>query len=115
MELLTAASLPERIEYYIPPTLLKLHNRRYVIIKGVWYPADESITQAMLYKIWKRPIKKPEVKPSQEHLSLVVKSSTGKGTYTVEYKHDSWSCTCPAFGFRRKCKHIDQVKSKIGK
>lgn len=111
MELLSISTLPERIEYYIPPTLLKMYGKRYVIIKGVWYPADETITQKDLYDRWQKPVKR-EYKPAEPSLKVEVKSSTGKGTYLVEYKHNMWSCTCPSFGFRRKCKHIDQVKSK---
>lgn len=110
--LLTESSLPDVIEYYIPPTMIELSGKRFAVIKGVWFVADESVTFEKLYKRWKKPVRKVEAKPKAAAISVQVKSSDGKREYTVEYKHDSWSCTCPAYGFRHKCKHIDQVKSK---
>jgi hypothetical protein len=32
--------------------------------------------------------------------------------YTVRANHGRYTCTCPGFGWRRKCKHIEQVKKE---
>lgn len=38
--------------------------------------------------------------------------SGSKGNnYTVTLHAGKYSCTCPGFGFRRHCKHIESVKS----
>jgi hypothetical protein len=38
-----------------------------------------------------------------------VEGSKGNN-YTVIYTGDKWSCTCPGYQFRNKCKHIDIAK-----
>ena len=38
-----------------------------------------------------------------------VSGSKGK-EYTVTVKDENWTCTCPGFGFRRQCKHINAKK-----
>lgn len=50
-----------------------------------------------------RETKKPEY--------VIVQGSGGK-TYTVTKKVDgSLSCNCPGYGFRGRCKHVDQIKN----
>ena len=38
-----------------------------------------------------------------------VKGSKGN-TYKVSVTDGQWSCTCAGFGFRRKCRHIKEIK-----
>lgn len=111
--MLTAKTLPTEIQSPTPPLVLEgpSSKTRYAIINGHWLECDKSVTTEVLRSRWSRPIRKQESKPVNE-IEVKVKSSSGKEFYTVEFKNDVWSCTCPAFGFRRKCKHIDQVKSK---
>lgn len=111
--MLTAKNLPLEISSPIPPIVLEgpSSKTRYAIIDGHWLACDMSVTTELLQSVWSRPKRKQEDKPSN-NISVKVKSSSGKDYYIVEYMNDVWSCTCPAFGFRRKCKHIDQVKSK---
>jgi len=33
------------------------------------------------------------------------------GTYTVTDNGGTWTCTCPGFGWRRKCKHVEAQKA----
>lgn len=44
-----------------------------------------------------------------------VKSSSGRGIYEVTASLDEKgeSCTCKGFEFRRHCRHIDEVRSRI--
>jgi len=49
---------------------------------------------------------------SANYYSRVVKGSNGE-RYKVVYERTdrpSWSCTCPAFKFRKTCKHIKNVR-----
>ena len=49
-----------------------------------------------------------------EVLSWNIKSDSKKGgTYTVTREGNHFSCTCIGFGFRKSCKHVLQVKSKV--
>lgn len=50
----------------------------------------------------------------------LVPSSDGKRTYTVKFEGcpewmepevQTWSCTCPAGGYEKTCKHINAVSS----
>ena len=47
---------------------------------------------------------------SAEVRSYDVVGSTGN-TYTVTEREGIWSCSCPGFGWRRKCKHIEAQKA----
>jgi len=43
-----------------------------------------------------------------------VDSSSGKDFYTVKlHANGTWSCNCVGFTFRRKCRHIEELKNKI--
>lgn len=41
--------------------------------------------------------------------TVEVTGSNGK-KYTVSKEDERWSCTCPGFSFRGKCKHVDAQK-----
>ena len=38
-----------------------------------------------------------------------INGSTGT-PYTVTVRFKQWSCTCSGFGFRKRCKHVEQAK-----
>jgi uncharacterized Zn finger protein len=49
------------------------------------------------------------VKPVEEkRIEITVQGSKGN-SYTVVKENGKKSCTCPGFGFRRTCKHIESV------
>jgi len=112
--MLTLKTIPKKIECFLPPTVMyaPYTQVRYAIIGGVWFPCDETVTREILQERWSRP--KTTSPPTKDIGDVIekVKSSSGKDVYTVTLKNKMWSCTCPSYGFRRKCKHIDQVKSK---
>lgn len=110
--ILTSKTLPKTITHPIPPTIVSL-SRRFAIINGTWFEVDESVTLDMLQSRYVRRASPVKQVTELEYKTHKVKSSTGKGEYTIrEYNNGLWSCTCPAYGFKRKCKHIEQVKSK---
>ena len=43
-------------------------------------------------------------------VSYQVQGSRGD-TYTVTDNGGTWTCTCPGFGWRRKCKHVEAQKN----
>ena len=51
-------------------------------------------------------------KPVQDK-TVKIKSSNGKDTYTVMLNGHTkkWSCDCPGFSFRRKCKHTVEAQT----
>lgn len=51
---------------------------------------------------------KPAAKPS------VWQVAGSKGNkYTVTQEGNHFSCTCAGFGFRRQCRHVDELKWKL--
>lgn len=44
-----------------------------------------------------------------DHKQFTIKGSTGTA-YTVTVRFKQWSCTCSGFGFRKRCKHVEQAK-----
>jgi hypothetical protein len=49
------------------------------------------------------------IKPVEEkRIEITVRGSKGN-SYTVVKEKGKKSCTCPGFGFRRTCKHIESV------
>lgn len=57
---------------------------------------------------------KPVVLAPQEtyqDLELSVTGSSGD-KYVVRRVKNRWSCTCPGFTFRHRCRHIDEAKER---
>lgn len=53
--------------------------------------------------------------PAQTKLSartIPVKGSTGN-EYKVWTKDGRWTCSCPGFGFRYKCRHVDEARALL--
>jgi len=48
---------------------------------------------------------------SRDVRSYEVQGSKGN-TYTVTDNGGTWTCTCPGFGWRRKCKHVEAQKNE---
>jgi hypothetical protein len=52
---------------------------------------------------------KPQV---AESTAITVEGSNGK-KYQVTKQGNRYTCSCPGFGFRRKCKHVDAIMEKL--
>ena len=106
----TITKIPE-VRHVLPPSIVRLPSGRHVVYPGGdWYPIADNVTLEDVQSRWSRwqpgHTKKPQTEQNQWHVS----GSNGS-TYTVMLDTGRWSCTCAGFGFRRKCKHIEEVKS----
>ena len=83
-------------------------GKRYAISGGVWVevPPNTTFDELPLYMV----IKKVVNKKVEDEESWQVSGSKG-ASYTVSFRQGQWSCTCPGFGWRRSCKHIDAQKA----
>ena len=100
--------LPIRVR--MPPLLLTSHTgTRYAVAGSVWVEVPAGTTREDLpaYLLHERPAL-PEPAPDQ---SWSVQGSNGNA-YTVRLRDDQWTCTCPGFGWRRKCKHVEAQKNE---
>ena len=98
------------VEVSIPPAIFTNHKGiRYGIAGSVWIEVPEGTTLDELseYMVYKpREIASP---PGENSWS--VKGSKGN-VYTVKLSKGVYSCSCPGYGFRRKCRHITEIKDE---
>lgn len=95
-----------------------LLNPGLVIIRGItyvipgWHEVPTGTTLEEVHAHWKLPdiykVKRIENKTIED---TVVSKRSGE-TYSVRLNNGYWTCTCVGFGFRRKCKHIEEIKAK---
>ena len=100
------------IKCRFPPTLVNSPRTgiRYVIGDGKWVEVPPETTREDMSKwfTWE-PYKAQEDATAG---SWQVVGSTGT-KYTVKRAKGAYSCSCPGFGWRRKCKHVEQIKTKV--
>lgn len=84
-------------------------GQRYAIAGSQWIPVPEDTTHATLdrYVTWE-PAQANTAPSSRE---WDVKGSKGN-TYRVVERDGQWSCSCPGYGFRRKCRHIAEKREE---
>ena len=98
----------------IPPATMELNGNRY-IMPG-WYKLPEDEPTPELKDIAFYPYK-PNREANMDTSAIgiwKIPSSKGDKEYTVRTSiTGSLECECPGYGFRRRCRHIDQVKESL--
>jgi len=94
----------------VPPSIVPMpwRNKTYAVGGGTWLEVPRGTTLAELpqYMIFKGYTAVPEASTS----SWSVEGSKGK-VYVVKLSNEGgWSCTCPGYAFRRRCKHIENTR-----
>jgi hypothetical protein len=98
------------VEVSMPPALFTSHTGiRYGIAGNVWIevPASMTLDELSEYMVYK-PRERQAIACKK---TWQVKGSKGS-TYIVKLSNSSYSCTCAGYGFRRKCRHIEEVKNE---
>ena len=98
----------------IPPFTMELNGERY-IMPG-WYKLKQNEETPNIEDIAFYPYKakKPNIPNIDSNKAYKVKSSRGNAYYEVKMNASgSLECTCPGYGFRRRCRHIDYVKNEL--
>ena len=95
-----------------PPLLSDFPSGRYAISGNVWIkvPADTKFTDLDRYMVHERA-KRPESPADAPDGAWAVVGSKG-ASYTVRAVQGRYTCTCPGFGWRGKCKHSDKIRSE---
>lgn len=96
------------VEVDIPPAIFCNHRGIWYGVAGsVWVEVPEGTTLDELgaYMTYKPR----QLAPVSGENSWRVKGSKGN-IYTVKLSDGAYSCSCPGFGFRRKCRHITEIK-----
>jgi len=92
---------------YYQPALVNLPSGKFVVCNEGWIPVPESYTYDDVRKNWKKVVLKSQIKDKV----IRVKSNSSNQTYQITIERGNYHCTCPGFSFRRKCKHVDQIKN----
>tara|TARA_R100001163_G_C5050826_1_gene187641 strand:- start:35 stop:358 length:324 start_codon:yes stop_codon:yes gene_type:complete len=104
--------LPVKVR--MPPMLYTdMKGQRWAVSGQYWVAVPETSTldtigDYMIHVPWTAA-----AKPTLVSQSWAVKGSKGN-EYTVSVTDGQWSCTCAGFGFRRKCRHIQEIKDASG-
>ena len=90
--------------------IANLPNKRYAM--PWWALIDDSVSLSDL-KILETEVPYEIKNEESKEINEYVTSSKGDKEYTVTKSIGGlWSCTCEGYGFRRRCRHIDEVKKK---
>ena len=102
--------MSEPIKVTWPPMLYTDNSGQKWAISGqhwIEVPDDMTLDRVGEYMVVDDRFTPPQL---TEVLTYDVVGSKGD-TYTVTNDRGSWTCTCAGFGFRRKCRHITEVKN----
>jgi len=94
----------------VPPSIVPMpwKNKTYAVSGGTWLEVPDGTTLATLppYMVFKG-YEIPEASPPKH---WTVEGSKGK-VYVVKVSNEgAWSCTCPGYSFRRRCKHVESMR-----
>jgi len=95
----------------VPPCLADTASGRYAIGGSTWIKVPDSTRFEDLPKYMVHESKRPVSPPDASVRSWAVVGSKG-AHYTVRANQGRYTCSCPGFGWRGKCKHIEQVKKE---
>ena len=98
----------------IPPFTMSIGSDKY-IMPG-WYKLNKEEELPNIDDIAFYPYK-PSIRPlPEESIGKVYKVLSSKGDKEYEVNTNasgSLECSCVGYGFRRKCRHIDQITSTL--
>ena len=99
------------VEVSIPPAVFSsvVSGKTYAVAGDVWVEVPEGTTFDDLPRYV--AYKPREVAPVPGENSWSVKGSKGN-VYAVKLSEGVYSCSCPGYGFRRKCRHITEIKNE---
>tara|TARA_B100000941_G_scaffold254540_1_gene202782 strand:- start:174 stop:665 length:492 start_codon:yes stop_codon:yes gene_type:complete len=96
----------------MPPLLYTDANDQKWAISGqnwIEVPDDTTFEDLDRYMVVRQ---RSDTSPVAEVRTYDVEGSKGN-TYTVTDHGGTWTCTCAGFGWRRKCRHIREVRDEL--
>ena len=94
----------------IPPFTMEHLGERYIMPGWYKLSKDEDMPNIEDIAFYPYKAKKPNIPNNMKNKVYKVTSSKGDKDYSVKMESSgSLSCTCPGYGFRRKCRHIDKI------
>ena len=94
----------------IPPFTMELHGERYIMPGWYKLKPEEAMPNIKDIAFYPYKPKKPNLPNIDSNKVYKVKSSKGNSFYEVKMNASgSMECSCPGYGFRRKCRHITET------
>lgn len=98
-----------------PPALITLLNGQRCVITGSSYTNvnEDTTLDDLIWMKSEKQIKRAQMIKEEKKDDAVYEVDGSKGNkYKVSTKNGLWNCQCVGFSFRRKCKHITEIKAK---
>ena len=95
------------VEVVWPPILANMPSGRYAISGATWLRVPDDTTREDLPRYMVVKAREPDTEATDAMYE--VQGSKGN-VYVVKIRGNQWSCTCPGFGWRQKCRHIAGLK-----
>ena len=94
----------------IPPATMELNGNRYIMPGWYKLPEDEPTPELKDIAFYPYKPKIADIPNIDSNKVYKVKSSKGDKEYEVKQnKAGNMECSCPGYGFRRKCRHIAEA------
>ena len=99
--------LPIKVTW--PPMLYTdMNGQKWAVSGQHWIEVPDTLT---LDRVGEYMVVDQRFTPAQSPDVTTYEVQGSKGnTYTVVDNGGTWTCTCPGFGWRHKCKHIEAQK-----
>ena len=98
----------------IPPFTMELNGERYIMPGWYKLKPDEETPNIEDIAFYPYKPKKANIPNIDSNKVYKVLSSKGDKEYEVKMNASgSLECSCPGYGFRRKCRHIDYVMNEL--
>ena len=85
---------------------------KYAIAGSTWVAIPNSTTfdELAKYMIYDRPASVQV----EESVAKEWNVTGSKGdVYSISFKNEVYTCNCPGYGYRRRCRHIEKIKSDV--
>ena len=93
-----------------PPAIATINGERYIMPGWYKLKPNEKTPDIKDIAFYPYKAKKPDLPNIKSNKVYKVKSSRGNAYYEVQMNNSgSMECSCPGYGFRRKCRHINEV------
>ena len=101
--------LPIKVTW--PPMLYTdMRGQKWAVSGQHWVEVPEDMT---LDRVHEYMVVDDRFTPAQLVEVLTYEAQGSKGdTYMVTNDRGNWTCTCAGFGFRRRCRHISEIKDE---
>ena len=94
----------------IPPFTMTCNGERYIMPGWYKLKPEEAMPNIKDIAFYPYKPKKPNLPNIDSNKVYKVKSSKGNSFYEVKMNASgSMECSCPGYGFRRKCRHIAET------